>query len=74
MKKRSQAMLSGYRARTASPTGHHCPQTGMWLADEEVSPRFIFQGDVMPAVDGRPAHWTLCAEADTNSGHLRLET
>jgi hypothetical protein len=62
MKKRSLATLSGFRARTAAPTGHHCPQTGWWLADESLTPRFISRGDVMPAVDGRATHWTLCTD------------
>jgi len=66
MKKRSLATLSGYRPRTAAaPTGHHCPQTGWWQADEDLTPRLIAQGDVMPAINGQPTHWTLCHEANT---------
>ncbi|MDR6558122.1 hypothetical protein J2809_002492 [Arthrobacter pascens] len=63
MKKRPLASLATSDARVASLTGHHCPQTGWWSADEDVDARFIAEGDVMPAVNGRPAHWTLCAEA-----------
>lgn len=63
MKKRPLASLATYNIRVASLTGHHCPQAGWWLADEDLNPRFISEGDVMPAINGRPSHWTLCAEA-----------
>jgi hypothetical protein len=48
MKKRPLGSLPTYDARVASLTGHHCPQTGWWLADEDLHPRFISEGDVMP--------------------------
>lgn len=57
MKKRPLDSRPTYDARVASLTGHHCPQTGWWLADEDLDQRFIFEGDVMPAVNGRPTHW-----------------
>ena len=62
MKKRPLDSRPTYDARVASLTGHHCPQTGWWLADEDLDQRFISEGDVMPAVNGRPTHWTPCAE------------
>ena len=68
MKKRPLASLATSDARLACLTGHHCPETGWWLADEDLDPRFISEGDVMPAVNGRPAHWTLCAETPIRAG------
>ncbi|WP_066289469.1 hypothetical protein [Arthrobacter sp. B6] len=73
MKKRSLVALSGYGAGAASLTGHHCPQTGLWLADEDPRPKFVSRGDVMPAVNGRPTHWTLSTEADLQSGQFHVE-
>ena len=63
MKKKPLDSLPTFDARVASLTGHHCPQAGWWLSDEDLHPRFISEGDVMPAINGRPTHWTLCADA-----------
>jgi hypothetical protein len=67
MKKRSLATLSDYRARTEASTGHHCPQTGWWSADEDLRHKFIARGDVMPALNGRPTRWRLSDEANTST-------
>lgn len=63
MKKRPIATVPPYDARGASRTGYHCPQAGWWLASEGLRPRFISEGEVMPAINGRSTHWTLSGEA-----------
>ena len=52
-------------------TGHHCPKTGWWsAAGDPGDARFIIRGEVMPALSGTPALWTLTATA---GGIQRLE-
>jgi hypothetical protein len=63
MKKRTLDSLPTHDGHVTSLTGHHCPQTGWWLADGDPDTRFISKGDVMPAINGRPTHWILCSEA-----------
>jgi hypothetical protein len=54
-----------------SRTGHHCPITGWWSATEDASDeRFMIRGEVMPAVSGMAALWTLRA---TTAGIHGLE-
>lgn len=46
-----------------SGTGH-CPKTGWWSAAGDPSgTRFITRGELMPALSGTPALWTLTASA-----------
>lgn len=73
MKKRSLTPQPSHETRAVSPTGYHCPQTGWWLADDDVRPRHISRGDVMPAVNGRPTHWTLCGGANVQQALLHLK-
>jgi hypothetical protein len=41
----------------AAATGAHCPRSGWWLATVGKQPRFIFEGELMPALGGTPAIW-----------------
>jgi hypothetical protein len=59
MKKRPIATLPSYYSPLTSSTGHHCPITGWWRSAEDLEPRFISEGDVMPAANGTPTQWTL---------------
>lgn len=55
-----------------SRTGHHCPTTGWWSAvGDPGDARFIIRGEVMPALSGTPASWTLTGAVGGSRG-LRL--
>ena len=57
-----------------SRTGHHCPKTGWWSAAGGSSDaRFIIRGEVMPALSGTPALWTLSATTGAIRG-LELDS
>ena len=59
MKKRRLA-ASALVLDEPSRTGHHCPKTGWWAAiGDPGDARFIIRGEVMPALSGTPALWTL---------------
>lgn len=63
MKKRRPA-ASTLVLDEATRTGHHCPKTGWWSATGDPNDaRFIIRGEVMPALSGTPALWTLGATA-----------
>lgn len=45
-------------------TGEHCPLTGWWamyLTASDVSGRFVTEGNIMPAAEGRSVTWILIA-------------
>ncbi|MFB8371350.1 hypothetical protein ACFC25_18535 [Pseudarthrobacter sp. NPDC055928] len=67
MKNRTLLELRANGSREASVTGHHCPQTGWWSADEDSGHRFIARGDVMPALNGLPTRWRLSDEENTSA-------
>ena len=59
MKKRRQVSPVFGLVET-SLTGHHCPKSGWWfVAQDPRDTRFICQGEVMPALSGAPALWSL---------------
>jgi hypothetical protein len=73
MKKRRPA-ASALVLDEPSRTGHHCPKTGWWAALGDTNDaRFIIRGEVMPALSGAPALWTLRETAGGTRG-LELAT
>lgn len=49
----------------AANTGEHCPLAGWWVpAAGEGKRRFISEGSIMPADDGKSVTWTLTASGD----------
>jgi hypothetical protein len=63
MKRRSPLPRSIYsNAVTATATGEHCPATGWWIPQDTTEPwRYLSEGSVVPALDGRPATWVRAA-------------
>jgi hypothetical protein len=52
-----------------SRTGHHCPKTGWWSAvGDPGDQKFIIRGEVMPALSGTAAFWTLTESAGELQG------
>jgi hypothetical protein len=65
MKKRiPHKQLPGKDSHTfhAANTGEHCPLNGWWVpATREGKMRFIAEGSIMPADEGKSVTWTLAA-------------
>jgi len=61
-------------SRSAVETGVHCPHAGWWIPESQPgpSPRYIWQGSIMPAVNGRNVQWKLTKEDPAGKFALAL--
>jgi hypothetical protein len=61
-------------SRSSVTTGVHCPRTGWWIPETQSghSPRYIWQGSIMPGTNGRNVQWQLAKEDPAGNFALTL--